>query len=168
MAFTFENATSRTRPESLASKFLRLYWDGSLPVDPVRIAQAAGVVVYGRGGPTDPHYEFSGFYRRFNGQPSIEFNITEAPVRQRFTIAHELGHFALGHEDSPRDSGDFQSSGDPRERQANQFAAELLMPANEVRNMFLSGVMGSTERLASAFGVSKAALGYRLINLGLV
>lgn len=42
------------------------------------------------------------------------------------------------------------------------------MPADEVRSMFMSGVMGSTERLASAFGVSKAALGYRLINLGLV
>jgi len=167
MAFSID-AYGRTRPESLASKFLRFYWDGSLPVDPVRIAQAAGVVVYGRGGLEDPHYKYSGYYKRFNGQPSIEFNITEAPVRQRFTIAHELGHFALGHEDSPRDAGDFQSSRDPSERQANQFAAELLMPADEVKNMFMSGVMGSTDRLASVFGVSKAALGYRLINLGLV
>jgi len=54
---------------------------------------------------------------------------------QRFTAAHELGHAALGHEASLDDleilerpifSAD--ASGDPREDQANAFAAQLLTP----------------------------------------
>ncbi len=54
---------------------------------------------------------------------------------QRFTAAHELGHAALGHEASfdneevlERPIFASDSSGDPREDQANAFAAELLTP----------------------------------------
>src|SRR5215210_1050256 len=51
-------------------------------------------------------------------------------VRQRFTLAHELGHLRCGHDGMPVDSvavvgGDTH---DPREVQANAFAAELLAP----------------------------------------
>lgn len=154
--------------EGSARELLNRYWDRQLPIDPVKIATVAGIAVYGRGGRDDMNYPYSGYYKIYNGVPSIEYNVTEPPVRQRFTVAHELGHFALGHEDSPRDVGNFQSSGDYRERQANKFAAELLMPASLVTHYYQSGVASSVEALASIFGVSKDAMGYRLINLGLL
>ncbi len=54
---------------------------------------------------------------------------------QRFTAAHELGHAVLGHEASLDDEEVLErpifasdTSGDPREDQANAFAAELLTP----------------------------------------
>jgi Zn-dependent peptidase ImmA (M78 family) len=46
------------------------------------------------------------------------------PDRRRFTMAHELGHLVL-HEDSYTD--------DHGEREANAFAAEFLMPAEQIR-----------------------------------
>lgn len=153
--------------EGAAQELLSRHWDRQLPIDPVKIATAAGVSVYGRGGWADLNYPYSGYYRKYDGVPSIEYNVSEPPVRQRFTVAHELGHFALGHEDTPRDAGNFQSSGDLRERQANKFAAELLMPASLVVHYYQNGVASSVEALANIFGVSKDAMGYRLINLGL-
>jgi Zn-dependent peptidase ImmA (M78 family) len=154
--------------EGAARELLSRHWDRELPIDPVKIATVAGIFVYGRGGWGDPNYPYSGYYRIYDGQPSIEYNVSEPPVRQRFTVAHELGHFALGHEDAPRDAGNFQSSGDVRERQANKFAAELLMPASLVTHYYQNGVANSIEALANIFGVSKDAMGYRLINLGLL
>lgn len=160
---------SAARPEAVASEFLLEYWDGVLPVDPIKIARAAGVRVFARGGPGDPEFSYSGLYTPSTGAGhTIQFNESEPVVRQRFTVAHELGHFALGHGPSPRDAGDFASSGDPRERAANKFAAELLMPAQAVREIFLSGAYGSAEALAMKFGVSKVAMGFRLQNLGLL
>jgi len=164
-----ENSFASLGAEGAARELLARYWDRRLPIDPVKIASAAGVSVYARGGFGDGHYPYSGFYRRMeNGVPALEFNMSEAPVRQRFTVAHELGHFALGHEDSPRDSGNFYASGDPKERMANKFAAELLMPGSLIRQYYNSGAAQSVEALAQLFGVSRDAMGYRLINLGLV
>ncbi|WP_423597015.1 ImmA/IrrE family metallo-endopeptidase [Roseateles sp. MS654] len=168
MQHSLEISFASLGAEGAARELLTRHWDRHLPIDPVKIASAAGVSVYARGGLGDSHYPYSGYYRRMeNGVPTLEFNVTEAPVRQRFTVAHELGHFALGHEDSPRDAGNFYSSRDPKERLANKFAAELLMPGSLVRQYYSSGAAQSVEELAQLFGVSKDAMGYRLINLGL-
>ncbi|WP_195763537.1 ImmA/IrrE family metallo-endopeptidase [Duganella guangzhouensis] len=162
------NTLALSSEESAARELLARYWDGQLPIDPVKIATSAGISVYGRGGWGDQAYPYSGYYRMFNGVPSIEYNVSEVPVRQRFTVAHELGHYALGHKDAPRDSGNFQSSGDFRERQANRFAAELLMPASLVIKYYQNDYAASVGALASMFGVSRDAMGYRLKNLGLL
>lgn len=61
------------------------------------------------------------------GQYYIFVNGSDAPARQRFTVAHELGHWALEH--GPRlDNDDSLASTDPQERDANRFASEFLMP----------------------------------------
>jgi Zn-dependent peptidase ImmA (M78 family) len=103
-----------------------------------------------------------------SGAPAIIFNTDDSSARQRFTIAHELGHFVLGHGTSPRDTSNVFSSsaGNPIERAANQFAAHLLMPADAIRMMISQG-HSSTDALAKIFGVSTAAMSYHLVNLGL-
>lgn len=64
---------------------------------------------------------------------------------------------------------------DPKERQANQFAAALLMPAESiderVKDALDSGVVSRdalASRLAQEFDVSIEAMTYRLINLGIL
>jgi transcriptional regulator with XRE-family HTH domain len=114
----------------------------------------------------------SGLVVELDVGPVIAVNADHVPVRQRFTIAHELGHLILGH--GPQFYIDLQSrpeDGDPpgyharHEREANDFAANTLMPAAMVRASF--GRRKTVEPLARTFGVSDLAMRYRLANLGL-
>lgn len=89
--------------------------------------------------------------------------------RRRFTIAHEIGHFVLHPLRLAPERG-----GDPgnavwqqQEREADQFAAELLMPEHLVREAVLREGPDAA-RLADHFEVSKAAMQTRLRWLGLV
>jgi Zn-dependent peptidase ImmA (M78 family) len=126
----------------------------------------------------------SGFLLRDNSRVIIGINARNSPKRQRFTIAHELGHWLL-HEGKPlivdqsvminkRDDVSSQAT-DWQEIQANQFAAELLMPhrflVDELHRQMSSGI-GSREELittlARVFSVSNDAMGWRLINLGIL
>lgn len=100
-------------------------------------------------------------------------NGADAPVRRRFTLAHELGHLRCGHDGSiPVDT--FQTlsgkTSDAREIQANAFAAELLVPAAGARAM-VDGREPSLDdvvRLAERYGVSCVAALFRLNTLKLV
>lgn len=98
-------------------------------------------------------------------------NGTEAAVRQRFTLAHELGHVRCAHD--LRISVDTFATlagktTDSREIQANAFAAELLAPADGVRSM-IDGepTLEDVVLVAARYGVSTIAALYRLNTLGL-
>lgn len=71
----------------------------------------------------------AGMFRRHQEQPLIAINGTQPVVRQRFTLAHEFGHYRLKH-DTVIDRGEdiFGRSSDPQEVQANYFAGEFLAP----------------------------------------
>jgi Zn-dependent peptidase ImmA (M78 family) len=118
--------------------------------------------------------------------PCIVVNQTEHEHRQRFTIAHELGHLVMKHhfqntENVHVDRGhvisfrnDSSAAGtDPREIEANQFAAVLLMPAAIVKREAAKLAAGplredEVERLAKRFKVSVQAMTIRLNALGLL
>lgn len=106
----------------------------------------------------------------------ILINSDKSRVRRRFTIAHELGHLVMEHLLGGQVIIDETlNERAPKEREANAFAAGLLMPE--------SGVRGAVERLrkrldednpiewivwlADSFGVSEEAAAYRLVNIGL-
>lgn len=152
-------------PSMAARALLSKHWNGQLPVDPLAIARAEGIKVEKLGLFED--FPYSGEYLRL--EKLIRINEWEAPVRQRFTLAHELGHYALGHDNAPRDTPESFSSRakNPKEREANQFAAELLMPSAAVDNLVTSGLYKSVDDLAKAFNVSKVAMTYRINNLNL-
>lgn len=100
----------------------------------------------------------------------IWVNETQALTRQRFTLAHELGHHLLRHADgfhldlggdlAPNVTGGHPGYDWRAERSANEFAASLLMPASMVRKAATSTIDVAT--LASWFDVSPAAMGFRL------
>jgi hypothetical protein len=80
----------------------------------------------------------------------IEINAGEAPVRQRFTVAHELGHHALGTTHG-LSRGSTQRA---IEREADAFAGELLVPGSMLRDQ---GTSDAAE-LRRAFQVSRPVL----------
>ncbi len=106
------------------------------------------------------------------GERVVWVNGAQALVRQRFTVAHELGHVVCGHGadralvDTPATLTDEH---DPCEVQANAFAAELLAPREGVRAL-VAGPRPSLEdvvRVALTFGVSTTVALFRLRTLGL-
>ncbi|WP_329888283.1 ImmA/IrrE family metallo-endopeptidase [Stenotrophomonas sepilia] len=143
----------------LVNSLLSRYWAGrTLPIDPFEIASMVGLRIA-------PIFDASGWYKA--QERTIYFNPTEPLVRQRFTVAHELGHHFLNHGDRPRDSApQFSTTADPIEAQANRFAAELLMPAGSVRLLIVDHKVADISTLAQYFNVSEIAMKYRLMNLG--
>jgi Zn-dependent peptidase ImmA (M78 family) len=155
--------------EKDAIELLDEFWDGVLPVDPVRIAKALGVEVLD----VFLKQDVSGALLKKEGQdPSILLNAEDSKTRKRFTCAHELGHYIRrASEPIPRyefvDYRDKNSSTgtDEEERYANSFAASLLMPEIAVKAMHKPGMQAF--RLASRFGVSPESMQHRLDNLRL-
>lgn len=112
---------------------------------------------------------------------TVGINQSHHPNRQRFTLAHELGHFLL-HGKRTRvfvdSSTMFFRDGlaaegtDKVEIEANAFAAELLMPENVLREITHHQPLDAfddraIQSLAAKFGVSVRALTIRLTKLGL-
>ena len=99
---------------------------------------------------------------------SILVNVDEPSERQRFTAAHELGHYFL-HWDLLHVGGEIKDRyilkaagvSDEKEEDANQFAAAFLMPLDKVAEAMKSGKT-NVESLAKHFGVSVIAMGNRL------
>jgi hypothetical protein len=94
------------------------------------------------------------------------------PLRDRFTIAHELGHYILHFlypRSQGRDPGPIQAQrygSGPVEWEANWFAAGFLMPTQVFSGAF-EKCAGDLERLASLFGVSLQSAEIRAQSLGL-
>jgi Zn-dependent peptidase ImmA (M78 family) len=150
-------------PANKAKEILDKHWDRSIPVDVVRLARRVGANVI-----EDMSLESSGYFSVPDGNPVIRYNANEPHVRQRFTIAHELGHFLLSHGNSFRDGSEQYSSTnyDIKEVQANQFAAEVLMPESAVKFFIMEKGLSNIDDLARSFNVSQAAMMFRLKNLG--
>lgn len=159
-------------PINTAQSLLSKYWNRALPVDPKVIAETCGVTVSGLSLGSDSessHQDLSGSFDLEEGRkPIIRFNENESSVRQRFTIAHELGHYALSHGSAFRDSSKSFSLNnyDWKEVEANKFAAELLMPADAVKQLITVNDITELDRLAKKFHVSEVAMKFRLKNLG--
>jgi len=93
--------------------------------------------------------------------------------RRLFTLAHELAHvlFHLGRGGTETAVSTFASNRDPQEKEANAFAAELLMPTDAVNVVIQHYGPQLKETLvldsvARAFNVSRDAMFYRLANFG--
>lgn len=116
----------------------------------------------------------SGVVKKDNTKAIIYINPAESLERQRFTIAHELGHYVCGHlTDSSemfRDTSIVYSRNnyDFQEYEANVFAAELLMPKEKIDFLINSKGIATIEELASALIVSYSAMTIRLKNLGYI
>ena len=139
----------------------------SAPVNIVRLAHEIGLAVYLTG---DWPETASGMIRknRKKGGKSgyaVTVNDKHCKARQRFTIAHEIGHFVL-HPDLIGDRiGDdwLCRSRLPgiREAETNRFAANLLMPNDLIEKVAADGA-DTIPDLARVFEVSRSTVSARL------
>ena len=149
------------------------------PVPVAKIAKAQGARIF----IDSLEGDLSGFLYRDQDQVVIGVNTHHAPVRQNFTIGHELGHLLLHDQEQLHvDHGfrvrlrdDKSSQGtDVTEREANFLSASLLMPRK-----FLEADLQKQEDvdlldddfirdLGKKYGVSTQALVNRLNNLGYI
>ena len=133
------------------------------PVKIFNLARALGIKVFKA---HDWENDVSGLIKRkWDGSYVIMTNAKHSIVRRRFTVAHEIAHFALHRDligDGIADDALYRSSlGGSIERQANNYAANLLMPWHLINSEFEKGA-NSIEELAERFRVSKAAMSIRL------
>ena len=146
-----------------------------VPVEKIAALLKAEVVMQ----PFHGQGEVSGVvYRNKDGTAIIGVNSSHPPQRQRFTIAHEIGHLLLHvDEDLHVDrnfpiglrSGRSTESTDVNEVEANQFAAALLMPADllarDIQPFMGKDVLFAINRLAKKYEVSEQAMSIRLSAL---
>lgn len=142
-----------------------------IPVDPIKVARALGIVTW----TSDLQENVAGVLVRKRGEPpEIYINAADHINRQRFTTAHEVGHFIdrarKGDAETPINFVDYRDDlsaqgTNPAEMYANGFAAALLMPEARVREHWAHDP--DPVALASKFQVSPDAMGHRLHNLGL-
>jgi Zn-dependent peptidase ImmA (M78 family) len=110
---------------------------------------------------------------RDGGRFVLWVNGRDAAVRQRFTLAHELGHAYIGHDGSlVAETIETLGGGTttPHEIEANAFAAELLMPKAGIEELADLGRATLEEAChgAALFGVSALAFVIRLRTCGIV
>lgn len=171
-------AIRRAEIKKLALRCLRDAKVVDPPVPVETIARAFGATIHRE--PFDGN--LSGMLLQSDGRKIIGVNSLHALTRQRFTIAHEIGHMLLHppeecHVDpgfSVRFRDAAAASGlQPAEIEANAFAAELLMPFDflkkELDGQDIDGVDSAEliSKLALRYQVSAQAMTVRLTNLGL-
>jgi len=155
-------------PASAAREVRKRTGQTGIPVDVNGVARGVGVGIFYSPLPDT----LSAFLLRAEERSVIGVNANQAPVRRRFSAAHEIGHHVLGHADGSVFDYAFPTTteGEPpgydpqNEREANQFAAELLMPEE---NLVEDAPSLSLARLARRYEVSPEAMSFRLLNLGL-
>ncbi len=153
------------------------------PVNVEALAEALGIAVKYE----ELEDDFSAFLMIKHGKPTAFVNGAHHLNRRRFSLAHEIGHFIKHYKKTNRDrlfldrtltlytrkensaseNVDFQM-----EREANVFAAGLLMPDKLLKEYISRHDLNISDefdvsRLAIAFGVSEQALQIRLNNLKL-
>jgi len=135
-------AADKKRARESAKKIHSMHPDlFKVPVPVERIAKKLGVLI--RFEPMDK--DISGMIFVKEGRSIIGVNSLHSPNRQRFTIAHELGHYTMHREKIEQEIHlDTNFGGLMRDHkaaegtydieiEANTFAAELLMPTNQLK-----------------------------------
>jgi Zn-dependent peptidase ImmA (M78 family) len=154
-------------PQEAAETILNICWEENrFPVDPVNIAKQLGIKVLKSKLPPEVS---AAIVKEMGKDPVIYLHEYDSNNRKRFSCAHELGHYVhrLGEENyrwiDLRDKMLSPSATDEIEIFANQFAANLLMPEDEVRKR----IKHSKLELTTFFGISGEAMKWRLRNLSL-
>jgi Zn-dependent peptidase ImmA (M78 family)/transcriptional regulator with XRE-family HTH domain len=141
-----------------AAREVRKQWSiapGPIP-DMIGVLEDAGAVVV----TMDLHSDLLDAVSQWDetGHPLLLLNTRAPGDRRRFSIAHELGHLVMHSQ---------PGSGPAQEKQADDFAAEFLMPALDIRESFLREVdLARLANLKQVWGVAMSALVRRAQTLG--
>ena len=114
------------------------------------ILETAGIIIY----EINDDEKFDGVsFITDKGNPIIIVNKNFSNDRKRFTIAHELGHILMHNENN------FPiSSYRDKEKEANQFASEFLMPENYIKNSLRNLKLSEVGNLKSYWLTSMSSI----------
>lgn len=146
-----------------AARYMRSVW--RVPAGPLsdltQLLEDNGVIVIAM--PRNDN-DLSGvsIYDHRSTLPPVVFSNASAPgCRSRFTLAHELGHLVLHHHLREAEAID------ECEEEADEFAAEFLLPAADIRREFPYRIdLSQLVHLKPRWGVSMGALLMRARSLG--
>lgn len=130
--------------------------------DLINILENIGILIIEIDNTNDKFSSFDGLSEVVKGIPIIVLLNNIDGERQRFTIAHELGHLVL----------DIKDKNLNEEKMCNNFASNLLMPKNAVINEF--GISRNNisfyelRAFKNEYKVSMAAIIYRLKELNII
>lgn len=159
-------------------KAIEIYrkYKSTMPFNVVKFANEIGIDVYTDDLPSN----VSGKIEKNDGKFVCTINKKNSVNRQIFTIAHELGHYfshqdwfqqnnsieekevlySTFRKDQPQEYSQKQKE---MEKEANEFAAELLMPAELIRDKWQE--LKNIQKMARYFGVSIESMSIRLSNV---
>lgn len=145
-------------------------YEGIFPLPVVKLANDLGIEVYETDELEDSQ---SGSIVKTGDKYIIQVNSKHPPTRKRFTIAHEIGHFIQHKEELENEHIDEgkrpivlanrskipQGKNVKMEKEADAFAADLLMPVAEFKRVWDKST--SIEEVAEYFNVSQSAAAVR-------
>ncbi|AND41440.1 ImmA/IrrE family metallo-endopeptidase [Cytobacillus oceanisediminis] len=172
---------TKKKIEQKANELLKMFNIDEVPIPLDKIAEGLKISIQEE----KLEGDLSGVLIRDSDKTVIGVNSKHLPNRQRFTIAHEIGHFIL-HEGNPihidrtfrvnfRDKNSSLANS-IEEIEANAFAAALLMPEKKLKQFYNKKLKegidfehsDELDSIAETFQVSKQALMIRLFKLGLI
>ncbi len=156
------NSGNREKAESI----LKLARITEAPVDITKVAESLGFKVI----PFDFPKKRRGMLIIENGVKAIGVNKVDPQAVQRYTVAHELGHYLNGHEHKENqfieDETRFYDHHFQQEKEADLFSSELLMPKDFLeKDLATMGL--DIPKLIEKYQVSEQALWIRLTSLRL-
>lgn len=149
-------------PGAAAEWVVARHWDDALPILPELIARRLGIEVVFMNGD-----ETSQVCRGPDGALRIAVDRADSRLRQRFAIAHVLGHILLRHGQPPLEAWNAfgNNAPDVRDQAANLFAASLLVPSPHLRWCVSSGWIWSVKQMVKTFWVPDSVLVFRYERL---
>ena len=152
-----------------AEGILKTHWDHAVPVNLARIARAMGVAVA-----LDPQLASCALLEiSAHNQPRVTIGARQSTVRQRYGVAHALGHVALHHlrpgmQRHSAVADDLRADHSQRwDSEANDFALCLLLPESALRQRVSAEGCADLGALAASFEVAPLLVKQRLADLDL-
>jgi Zn-dependent peptidase ImmA (M78 family) len=102
----------------------------------------------------------SGFLVEDEDVSGIAYNSGHHVHRQRFSVAHEIGHFMLSHNNQRKNDINRDETNSAHEKEANAFATELLMPLEFLKKDLKMPI--DIDELAKKYWVSRDAMSWRI------
>lgn len=161
-------AANYTFAREMARKVLRQFKIVDVPTDLQKICEGEGLEYMEL---DDPEAVDGMLMELEDGTRVAMVNRAKAYVRGRFTLAHELGHIFLRHDkrdfydaEAVREYGEDmpESAKPPWEQEADAFAAELLIPLEQLKKY--QAELKNPEKLAVLFQVSRPAMVIAISN----
>lgn len=168
---------NRNQIREKSDNLLKEFGCSNYPIDIFSLVESVGLNIIFE----EMEDDHSGFLLIEKGKGTVAINSKHHSNRQRFTAAHELGHYVLHAQGLSSDkffvdtafqrSAVSSTGSNTVEIEANRFAAEILMP-KEILKVAVTKMAPLTDlsiyQLALDFEVSEQAMTLRLVNLRLI